>query len=362
VTAEVQLQTLLDEATLSVFRRLARSVSYPPGTSLLRQGQAAKGAIFIEKGQVDVRVAMPGGGALEVARLGPGSVIGEMVLLEQGVCSATVVARSGVDALVIERDDFRALVTHRDAAVLEIQHAVVLMLCRKLRALNGKLLACDAPEDEPEDEPAHEEPACDPLEAVARKRSASFEFRRFLPVLPLFREFSEEDVDEVVSHARVVELPRGHMLFVAGQPAAASYIVVRGAIEVSATRSVQANGGGLRRRRIAVLGPGEWVGAMSMLDRDVHGSSARARESCVLLELDRNAFDALYFGKTATGARLQRALHRSLLGSLKRTNNHLTRLISQARIRRRRERPGAAVAELESALYGQIWQAVPETS
>jgi CRP-like cAMP-binding protein len=348
---------LLDAATLGVFRRLARSVSYPTGTALLRQGQAAKGAIFIESGDVDVRVALPGGGELEVALLGPGSVLGEMVLLEQGVCSATVVARTVVNALVVERDDFRALAAHRDQAVLEIQHAVVIMLCRKLRALNRKLLACDAPEDRP----GRKDPARDPLADVARKRSASFDFRRFLPALPLFRELAEDDIDAVLSRARVLELPRGHMVLVAGQPASASHIIVRGAVEIDAARELPGATGELRQRRIAVLGPGEWVGAMSMLDSESHGWSARACENCVLLEIDRAAFDVLYRGNTATASRLQRALHRSLLQSLKRTNNHLTRLISQARIRRRRDRPAVSVKELESALYGQICHAPANT-
>jgi CRP/FNR family transcriptional regulator, cyclic AMP receptor protein len=338
------LSSSFDAGALEALRRLGKTVSFAPGAALMRQGQAARGAIFIESGEVEARVALPGGGDLPVARLGPGSVLGEMALIEQGVVSATVIAQGSVSAQFLERDDFRALVAQRDAAVISLQHAVAMVLARKLRALNAKVLACDAPEDAP----AEEEPAVDPLANVPRKDAASFDYRRFLPLLPVFREFGEEDIERVVAGAKLLELGRGHRIFAAGQPVGPSWIVVRGAVEVSARR-------GSLRRRVAVLGPGQWVGAMSQLDGTVHGSSARARENSLLLEIGRAAFEALYNAGDATSARIQRAIHVSLLQSLRHTNNQLSRLISQARIRGRRD--AVPLKELQSALYGQLCHA-----
>jgi CRP-like cAMP-binding protein len=329
-----------DAGALEALRLLARSVSFAPGAVLMRQGQAAHGAFFIENGEVEARVALPGGGELTVARLGPGSVLGEMALLEQGIVSATVVAQTEIRARFMERDDFRALIAQRDTAIVKAQHAVTLIVARKLRALNAKLLACDAPEDLP----AGEEPGGDPLAGIPRKSPALFEHRRFLPLLSVFREFGAEDIDAVLEPAGLLELPRGQWLFVAGQAVGASYILVRGAVEISARK-------GPLRRRIAVFGPGEWIGAMSQLDGVVHGLSARARENSMLLEIDRAAFAALYRASDATAAKIQRAIHKSLLQSLRHTNNHLSRLISQGLIRSRRG--SAPVKELQSALYGQ---------
>ena len=345
----VRFVDLLDAADMQALQRLAKPVSFVPGAVLMRQGQPARGAFLIQTGEVEARVALPGGGDLPVAQLGAGNVLGEMALLERGIVSATVVAQTGVNALRVAREDFRALIARRDAAVLKIQQAIALLLAHKLRALNAKVLACDAPEDSP----AADEPAGDPLAGVTRKRSTFFDYRRFLPLLSMFHELGEDDIDEVVARAKLLELPRGHWVFATGQPVGASYIVVRGAVEISARR---APAGGVReaalRRRIAVLGPGEWVGVMSQLDGVIHGSSARARENSVLLEIDRAAFDVLYRASDATSGRIQRAIHRSLLQSLRNTNNHLTRLISQARIRSRRQT--LPVQELQSALYGQL--------
>ena len=334
----------LDAGALEALRRVGKPVSYAAGAVLMHQGRPTRGAIFLESGEVEARVALPGGGEIPVAQLGAGSVLGEMALLEQGIVSATVVARDAVSARFVERDEFRALIAQRDAAVVRLQHAVTLVLAQRLRALNAKVLSCDAPEDVA----AGEEPAGDPLAGVPRAAAASFDYKRFLPTLPVFREFGEDDIERVVAQATLLELPRGHWIFAASQPVGASWIVVRGAAEVSVRR-------GAFRRRIAVLGPGQWVGAMSQLDGAVHGSSGRAREDSLLLELDRAAFDALYRAGDATSVRIQRAMHVSLLQSLRHTNNQLSRIISQARIRGRRN--AVPVKELQSALYGQLCHA-----
>lgn len=338
------LPDTLDAGALEALRRLAQSVSFAPGAVLMRQGQAARGAFFIETGEVEARVALPGGGELPLARLGPGSVLGEMALLDQGIVSATVIAQTEIRARFMERDDFRALIAQRDGAIAKVQHAVTVILAHKLRALNAKLLACDVPEDLP----AGEEPGGDPLAGIARTSSTFFEHRSFLPLLSVFREFGAENIDAVLERAKLLELPRGHWLFVAGQAVGASYIVARGAVEISARKEPL-------RRRLAVLGPGEWIGAVSQLDGIVHASSARARENSVLLEIDRAAFDELYQANDATAAKIQRAIHKSLLQSLRHTNNHLSRLISQGLIRSRRG--SVPVKELQSALYGQLTHA-----
>lgn len=338
------LPSHLDAGALEALRRVGKPVAYAAGAVLMQQGRPTRGAFFLEDGEVEARVALPGGGEIPVARLGPGSLLGEMALLEQGTVSATVVAQSAVRAQFVEREDFRALIGQRDASVFKLQHAVTMVLAQKVRALNARVLACDVREDQP----AGEEPPGDPLAGVPRASAASFEYRRFLPILPLFREFAEDDIERVTARSRLLELPRGHWIFCAGQPVGASWIVVRGAMEVSAR-------GGARRRRIAVLGPGQWVGAMSQLDGTVHGSSARARENSLLLEIERAAFDELYRAGDATSARIQHAIHASLLQALRRTNIQLSRLISQARIRGRRD--AVPVKDLQSALYGQLCHA-----
>ena len=77
----------------------------------------------------------------------------------------------------------------------------------------------------------------------------------------------------------------------------------------------------------------------------------RAREACCLLELPRTVFMDIYNGSSGATVSLQHAIHRSLMRSIARTNTHLTRLISHARLR------DGKAADLEAALHGQLFRA-----
>jgi CRP-like cAMP-binding protein len=290
---------------------------------------------------VEARVALPGGGALTVAQFRDGDMFGEMALIERGVVSATVVAQSNVDAWFVGRDDFRALVASREVSALETQRAITRALADKLRLLNARVSEHPSAEDRPIAEPT---PAFDPLAVVKRSQHASFDWKAFLPVLPFFEGFDADEMDELVSLGKVLELSRGAWAFAAGTQATACYLVVRGALEIF-TRS------GKTERRVAIAGPGELVGFMAVITGAARANNARAREACCLLEIPRDAFVEIYDGGSGTTVSLHHAIHRSLMRSIARTNTQLTRIISHARLT-------AAVTratQLESVLHAQMW-------
>jgi CRP-like cAMP-binding protein len=322
---------------------VAREVSFIKGAELVRQGEPSRGAFLIRAGTAEARVALPGGGTLSVARFGDGDMFGEMALIERGVCSATVVAHSNVEAWFVGRDDFRALVASRELAALETQRAIARTLADKLRLLNERFKEYPAVEDRPASGPA---PGGDPLAGVPRSRHASFDWRAFLPMLPFFESFDEDETDELASLGKVLELARGAWVFAAGRPAQACYLVVRGALELF-TRNDE------KERRVAIAGPGELVGFMAVINNASRANNARVREACCLLELPSAAFLNIYNGSSSATVNLHHAIHRSLMRSLARTNTQLTRLISHARLSASEKK----TEELEAALHGQIFRA-----
>jgi CRP-like cAMP-binding protein len=332
----------LQHSALAPLLAVARAVSFSKGARLARQGEAARGAFLIRSGEAEAQVSLPGGGMLSVASFSAGAMFGEMALIERGVCSATVVAKTNVEGWFVGRDDFRALVASRDARALDVQRAITRTLAERLRALNAKVREHPAQEDRPEREPP---PAGDPLAKVKRSNRAAFDWKAFIPILPFFEGFDADEVDELVAQAKVLELPRGAWLFAQGQPAPTCFLVLRGAAEVF----VHAQG---RERRVAIAGPGELVGYMATLDGAAHGGNARMRESATLLELPREALLAIYNGASAASVSLQHANQRSLLKSLSRTNTLLTRLITHDRL----SAASGKAKELETALHGQMWR------
>ena len=312
-------------------------MSFPQGARLVRQGEPARGAFVIGRGEVEAQVALPGGGALTVAELAEGDMFGEMALIERGVCSASVVARSPVEGWFVERDDFRAMVASRDPAALEIQRKITQVLATKLRALNAKVRSHPAAEDRALSDA--------PRAPDLFSSNPSFEWRGFLPILPFFEGFDAYEIEELVARCRALELARGTWLFAPGQPATACFIVVRGAVEIfSFFNQLQ--------RRVAVAGPGELVGYLAALEGRPHAAAARVRETACVLEFSAKDFLEIYGGNSGTSVSLQHAIHKSLLRSLARTNTQLTRLISHAHL----TAAAKDAADLEKALHGQIVQ------
>jgi CRP-like cAMP-binding protein len=328
------------EGILAISRRLA----FTPGAYLMRQGQAADGVFIVESGTADIMTALPGGGELTLASVNGGSVLGEMALLDGGVRSATVIARTPVDGYWIDRDAFRMLLAQRNPAVFAVQGHITLALCRRVRELNAGIVAGELAT---EDARSLAGPSPPPI----RRGSCHFDYRAFLPLLPVFRGLDGEDVEAISARAEVLDAPRGAVLVEQEAASSACYIVVRGAIELS-TRHAGA------RHRIGILGPGRLCGHMGLIDGVPHTTTMTARENSTLLEIGKPAFEHLYNGCERINSKFRDAINRNLLEALAHTNNHLTRLISQARIRE----PGArAVTELARMIVAQEYE-VPEAA
>ncbi|HEX5129829.1 MAG TPA: cyclic nucleotide-binding domain-containing protein [Usitatibacter sp.] len=334
----------LDDEARALLLSVARPVSYVPTAVLVRHGEPARGAYILRTGTVEALITLPGGESLTVATLGPGSVFGEMALVELGTCTATIRAAGPVDGWFVAHEDFRALVSQAHPAAMRVQHAVTVALAAKLAALNQRLLACPAPEDRP----ARTAPPADPLAGAARKRRPPFEALGFLPALALFSHCDVGEVEEIVAQGAWIEAARGQCIFAAGAEANAAYVVVRGAVEIVAAC-------GALERRVAVIGPGHLVGYLSVLRRARHSTSAYVREACVLLELTADAFHETYFGGSRASARLRQAVQANLLVSMGRTNRALTRLVSLEQL----GQSPARDAELEAAYHSQLATASP---
>ena len=311
----------LDKEARELLLAVARPVTHAKSERLVRHGEASRGAYIVREGTAEATVTLPGGEKLSVAKFGAGAVFGEMALIERGTCTATVTATEKVAGWFIEREDFRALVAQRVPAALRVQHALTLVLSDKLRQLNARVLEVPAAEDRL----ARKANGADPLASAKRTKQASFDYKSFLPLLPIFEGFDSAEIDQILRVAALLELERGHGVFGAGQSSTACFIVVRGAVEILARHEK-------RERRMAVLGPGQLLGYMSALEKSAHGSDAVVREQALLLEIPARDFEALYFSASAVAVKLHRAIQKSLLSSMAQTNRHLTRLISQARL------------------------------
>ena len=85
---------------------LVDEIDVPEGRVLIRQGEPGRECFVIAEGKAKATVRGSGS-----ASLGPGDVVGEMSLLDQGPRSATVTARTDMHLLVLTSRSFSALIT-----------------------------------------------------------------------------------------------------------------------------------------------------------------------------------------------------------------------------------------------------------
>lgn len=114
----------LTKRQLAQVARLCDHVSEPAGTVLTRQGHLGREFILIVEGQA--RAERDGA---PVARLGPGDFFGEMSLIDGKPRTATVVAESPCELLVVDRHAFTPLLE----TVPGLQRGIMLNLVSRLR-------------------------------------------------------------------------------------------------------------------------------------------------------------------------------------------------------------------------------------
>ncbi|MBK9713453.1 MAG: cyclic nucleotide-binding domain-containing protein [Kouleothrix sp.] len=93
-------------------KRRAAVREYPPGATIVRQGEVGREFFILLEGEVDVLVARPGGGETRIDHLRAGQWFGEGALTGNGVRSATVSATHDAPVAVaaLDADDFHRLV------------------------------------------------------------------------------------------------------------------------------------------------------------------------------------------------------------------------------------------------------------
>lgn len=121
-----------------VFKRIERS--YRTGEVIFEQGQPSDGIYSVKLGKVSVYKTQPGPSGpvdIELVRLGPGSLFGEMGMLDQTNRDASVKAVEYTECIIITKDMFETQMNNLPPWVVNF----IKILISRLRTTNEKLVA-----------------------------------------------------------------------------------------------------------------------------------------------------------------------------------------------------------------------------
>ena len=138
---------------------------------------------------------------------------------------------------------------------------------------------------------------------------------------PLFAALDAEGAAALRASLREIDVPKGDVLFIEGEPGDRMYVIVDGKVKLGQT---SADG---RESLLSVLGPGEMFGELSLFDPGVRTSTATALTDVIVLGLGHDQLKPWLAGRPEVAAALLQALARRI----RRTTLHVRSRSSSGR-------------------------------
>jgi CRP/FNR family cyclic AMP-dependent transcriptional regulator len=139
ILRRIPLFAKLEPARLKLIAFTSQRLAYAAGQVLFSQGEPGDSAYIVIAGEAEVAIAAEAG-SLVVATIGRHAIIGEIAILCDVPRTATVTARTAMQALRIDKDTFFGLVTEFP----EMAVAIMRELAQRLERTNQQLRAAIA--------------------------------------------------------------------------------------------------------------------------------------------------------------------------------------------------------------------------
>ena len=123
ILAQVRLFSAFNKKELALIARASDEVSVPAGKELVREGTPGHEFFLILSGEASVRR-----NGRKVVTLGSGQYFGELALLDRGPRTATVVAETPMELLVLGQREFSSLLDDMPS----LAHTLLKSLARRL--------------------------------------------------------------------------------------------------------------------------------------------------------------------------------------------------------------------------------------
>jgi CRP-like cAMP-binding protein len=134
----------------------------------------------------------------------------------------------------------------------------------------------------------------------------------------LFEGITAEGLEKLAAIARERSYRTGEIIFREGDSGAELYLILEGRVRIS--REVS----GMGEEALAVLGPGDAFGEMSIIDDFPRSADARVHERCRLLVIDKEAVEDLLFLEKDLAYEILWNFVKILSARLRETNDKMT--------------------------------------
>jgi bacteriocin-type transport-associated protein len=301
--AEVLLKELTN-SDIDWILATGRREELDAGTTLIRQGEPVNALYILLDGALSVSIAQPNdnpigrafaaleGGELsgrEIARLADGEVVGEMPFLESYMSSTTVKAAKKSLVLMIPQEELIEKLRSDMSFAAHLYRSIAVLLAHRLEQMVNQL----------------------------GNRTIVLCQPQIREILFTFAEMSDSDIGWMIATGKSIRIPRGEVLFHAGRPVEAMYILMDGKMVASVSEDTN---NPLTRafsnleetesieREFAQLSRGDIVGETPFVEASPPAMTVRAVEDSIVLAIPRSLLATKLLNDMGFAARFYRVL------------------------------------------------------
>jgi CRP-like cAMP-binding protein len=296
------------------------------GARLFTQGEAAEGLYVVQEGQVRIVSRLPGDRMVELGRIGPGELFGEVALVIHSQHSTTAEVTRAFKGCFFSRAHFDMLRSDLRPSAFRTMNAITETVCGRIRAQIAELRESLPPGRAPA--PARRPASRRPPERAPDGQAGDVFAPEQLRRLPLFGAYTAAELRALVEPLRARHLPRGETLIAPGAKPRRCLLVVRGALRLGVQR-------GAAGEQAGILGPSQMAGQLALMDGKPEPLLCETRETADVLELSGARFRALRAAADPLAFKFFETVNQSLVTQLRRNNRLLALLAVQGRLTHR---------------------------
>ena len=303
-----------------------RPVRAKAGSRLFTQGDPAEGLYVVEEGEIRIVSRLPGDKEVELGRIGPGELFGEVALVINSQHSTSAEVLAPFRGCFFSRMHFDMLRSDLRPSAFRTMNAITETICGRIRAQIAEIETGAMPAVQLPVHGTHGNGSAGPSGRLRANPSLTHpaQLRR----LPVFRPYTGSELKRLLAPLRHIHLPRGTVLFERGAAPDQCWIVVRGALRVEARK-------GKVREQMGILGPSQLCGVLALMDGKPEPFRCEVREDADLLEMDRKIFEQIREAADPLAFKFFESVNAALVNLLRKNNRHVSLLAVQGRLVRR---------------------------
>lgn len=140
VLRDIQFFSDLSDDELGVVAKITNSKSFKLGETIFEESQDGESLYILKKGEVKACKKTPDGDLFTLTLMKDGEIFGEMSFLDGRPRSATIVAISDLETLVIEKNDFDGIVAANPRLIYKILRNIIFTVHSIVRGMNSRYI------------------------------------------------------------------------------------------------------------------------------------------------------------------------------------------------------------------------------